>query len=90
MRITIKSKPNYWRFTVYNWLLEIKDILESELGEKVEITVVEGDNDEPEFYLNGFFIGMGVPGEEGYLLEIIKKAYYRVKESNVNVESELN
>lgn len=74
MKITIRGKPNYWRFTVYSWLLEVKDILSQEIGEDVEVEVLDGESDLPELYINEHLIGSGVPGEEGYLIEVIKKA----------------
>lgn len=74
MKITIRGKPNYWRYTVYSWLLEIKDILSQEVGEDVEVEVLDGESELPEFYINEHLIGSGVPGEEGYLIEVIKKA----------------
>jgi len=74
VKITIRGKPNYWRFTVYSWLLEVKDILSQEIGEDVEVEVLDGESDLPELYINEHLIGSGVPGEEGYLIEVIKKA----------------
>ena len=74
MKITIRGKPNYWRFTVYSWLLEIKDILSQEIGEEIEVEVLDGESELPELYINEHLIGSGVPGEEGYLIEVIKKA----------------
>jgi len=74
LKITIRGKPNYWRFTVYSWLLEVKDILSQEIGEDVEVEVLDGESDLPELYINEHLIGSGVPGEEGYLIEVIKKA----------------
>jgi len=74
VKITIRGKPNYWRFTVYSWLLEIKDILSQEIGEEIEVEVLDGESELPELYINEHLIGSGVPGEEGYLIEVIKKA----------------
>jgi hypothetical protein len=74
VKITIRGKPNYWRFTVYSWLLEVKDILSQEIGEDVGVEVLDGESDLPELYINEHLIGSGVPGEEGYLIEVIKKA----------------
>jgi hypothetical protein len=79
MKVTVKGRNNYWRFTVYSWLLEVKDILEREVGELVEIEVIDGSSEDPELYVNGFLVGTGVPGEEGYLIEIVKKAYSMIK-----------
>ena len=74
VRVSVRGRPNYWRFTVYSWLLEVRDILEQELGEPVEVVSEDGDSDDPEVYLNEHLVGVGVPGEEGYLIEVIKKA----------------
>jgi hypothetical protein len=74
VKITIRGRPNYWRFTVYSWLLEVKDILSQEIGEDVEVEVLDGESELPELYINEHLIGSGVPGEEGYLIEVIKKA----------------
>ncbi|MGB9817265.1 MAG: hypothetical protein ACPLQS_06720 [Desulfurococcaceae archaeon] len=79
MKITVKGRNNYWRLTVHTWLLEVKDILEKEVGEEVEIEVIDGLSEDPELYVDGFLVGMGVPGEEGYLIEIVKKAYSMIK-----------
>ncbi|MEM0004039.1 MAG: hypothetical protein QXE10_04510 [Desulfurococcaceae archaeon] len=79
MKITVKGRNNYWRLTVHAWLLEVKDILEKEVGEEVEIEVIDGLSEDPELYVDGFLVGMGVPGEEGYLIEIVKKAYSMIK-----------
>ena len=59
---------------MYSWLLEVKDILSQEIGEDVEIEVLDGESELPELYINEHLIGSGVPGEEGYLIEVIKKA----------------
>lgn len=74
VKITVKGKDNYDRFTVYSWVLEVKGIIEYETGKFVEVEVIDGDSDEPELYVNDYYVGKGIPGEEGYLIEIIKKA----------------
>ena len=74
MRVSVRGRSNYWRFTVYSWLLEVRDILEQELGEPVEVVSEDGDSEDPEVYLDGYLVGVGVPGEEGYLIELVKKA----------------
>jgi hypothetical protein len=79
VKITVKGRNNYWRLTVHAWLLEVKDILEKEVGEEIEIEVIDGLSEDPELYVDGFLVGMGVPGEEGYLIEIVKKAYSMIK-----------
>jgi len=81
VRISVRGRPNYWRFTVYSWLLEVRGILEQELGEPVEVVSEDGGSDDPEIYLNEYLVGVGVPGEEGYLVEVIKKAALELKGS---------
>jgi len=73
VRILVRGRPNYWRFTVYSWLLEVRDVLEQELGEPVEVVSEDGDSEDPEVYLDGYLVGVGVPGEEGYLIELVKR-----------------
>jgi len=77
--IAVRGKDNYWRHTIYLWLLEVKNILEYELHEPVEIIVLEGDSEDPELIVNNVLVGKGVPGEEGYLIEILKKAILRLR-----------
>lgn len=84
--IVIRCRDNYWRFTIYSWLLEIKDLLERELGEKIQVHVTDSDSEEPEIYLNNVLVGRGIPGEEGYLIEYIKKAYYEITKVELGVD----
>ncbi|MEM4717998.1 MAG: hypothetical protein QXE81_04470 [Desulfurococcaceae archaeon] len=77
--IKVRCRDNYWRYTVYSWLLEIRDLLVSELGEEIKVLIQDSDSDEPEIYLNDTLVGRGVPGEEGYLIEYIKKTYYETR-----------
>jgi hypothetical protein len=72
--IAVRGRDNYWRYTLYSWLLEVKDILEYELDEHFEITVLDGESEDPELLVDGELVGRGIPGEEGYLIEILKKA----------------
>lgn len=82
MKVTVKGKPNHWRFTIHSWLLEIKDLLEKELNETLDVEVLNGESEDPELYINGVLIGVGVPGEEGYLIEIVKKAVLTLRGAN--------
>ena len=77
--VVVRGRSNYWRHTLYLWLLEIKDILESEINESLEIVVLDGSSEDPELIVDGEFIGKGVPGEEGYLIEILKKAILSIR-----------
>jgi hypothetical protein len=77
----VRGRNNYWRYTLYSWLLEVKDVLERELNEPLEVAVLDGDSEDPELLVDGEFIGKGIPGEEGYLIEIIKKALLQLRSS---------
>lgn len=79
MRVTIRGRQNYLRFTIHSWALSIREILERELGEAIYIELEDGENEEPELYINGVQIGSGVPSEEGYLIELIKSAALRLR-----------
>lgn len=80
-RLIIRGKKNYWRYTIAMWCYEIKELVEEELGENVEIIVEDSENELPQVYLNDVFVLEGVPKEEGYLLELIKKVIDRLKYS---------
>jgi len=75
----VRGRSNYWRHTLYLWLLEIRDILESEINERLEIVVLDGSSEDPELLVDGELVGKGVPGEEGYLIEILKKAILNIR-----------
>ncbi|MEM1619388.1 MAG: hypothetical protein QXU97_04550 [Fervidicoccaceae archaeon] len=83
IRVSVRGRPSYWRLTVYSWLLEIREILEGELGEEVSIEIEEGESELPELLVDGVPIGEGVPGEEGYLIEIVKKAVESLRVSRL-------
>ncbi len=68
----VGRKDSYWVYTVKQWLYEIKDIIEREIGEEVYVTETAGDNEYPLLRVDGEMVGYGAPGEEGYLIEIIK------------------
>jgi len=71
--IKIKGDGGYWHQTVRDWILYIKDLLEEEYGIEVSLIEDESGDDMPEVYINEKFVFKGVPGEEGYLLELLKK-----------------
>jgi len=81
LKITVKGRNNYWRYTVYNWLLEIRDILTRELCDEIEVHIEDGNTEDPEIYIDDVFIGSGVVGEEGYLIEVVKSAAVRLRRS---------
>ena len=79
--IKIKGRKNYWRYTIKSWCLEIKDLLEYEYNDKVTILEEDGDNELPQVYVNEIFVFEGVPREEGYLLELVKKVLDKIIEN---------
>ena len=77
----VGRKEDYYAWTLYTWCNELREFLAEELGENVEVEFVEGEG--PKLYVEGKLAFEGVPGEEGYLIEIIKLAYDRVKFSQL-------
>ncbi|MCD6084564.1 MAG: hypothetical protein J7J20_03375 [Desulfurococcales archaeon] len=75
----VGRRESYWVYTVRQWLYEIKDIIEREVGEEVVIIESIGDNEYPILKVDGGVVGYGVPGEEGYLIEIIKHSIEDLK-----------
>jgi len=73
VRITVKGKPTYERWTLVQWILEIKDIIESEYGVRLIIEEKDSFEDLPVLCINDEEVLMGLPGEEGYLIEVLKK-----------------
>ncbi len=78
IRVEIRGpEGDYWRCTIRQWCLEVKDLLEQEYG--IELVVVERDEDgEISVFVEGEEAFSGVPGEEGYLLELLKSKIERV------------
>ena len=63
---------DYFLWTLASWVLELYDFLCEELGVTLEIEVKEKDIDTPRLYIDGDLVFEGVPGEEGYLVELLK------------------
>ena len=72
LRLKVRGIANHWRYTVVQWMHEIKDILEREYGIELRMEEEDGTSKLPEVYLENKLILIGVPGEEGYLIELIK------------------
>ena len=71
--VTVEGpKDNYWRFTISWWLREIKEIIEREYGIELIIEEVDGEGEFPTIYVDGEPVMTGMPGEEGYLIEVLK------------------
>jgi len=74
IKLMIHGRPgDYWRDTLYSWVLEVKDILEDEYKVDIEVYVVDEDVTLP--YITddeGFIVFNEVLEEPGYLIEYIK------------------
>lgn len=64
-------RSDYHVLTLLTWLKELRDFLESELNAKLEISHREEEVEHPLLYVNGRLVFEGLPGEEGYLIEIV-------------------
>ncbi len=71
--ITVCGQPSYQRYTLHEWLREIKDLLEEEYGVELVIKTRDTPSEEPQLCIGNEPFLEGIPGEEGYLIEIMKK-----------------
>ena len=71
--VTVRGKNNYLRWTLMQWFMEIKDIVENEYGIRLELKILDSDEDYPVIMYGNRIIFEGLPGEEGYFIEILKK-----------------
>lgn len=78
VRVTVKGKHTYERWTLVQWILEIKDIIESEYGVRLIIEEKDSFEDFPVLCINNEEVLIGLPGEEGYLIEVLKKHLDRI------------
>ena len=79
VRVTVYGRRgDHWAWTLYTWLLEVKDILEQEYGVKIRAELRELDVDLPVVTVNDEVAFIGVPGEEGYMIEELKKVFDEV------------
>jgi len=73
MKIRVVAKrESYWRYTIAEWIKEVKDILEQEYGVKIEVVEEDCEDELPEVWVDDVFSFKGVPREEGYLIELLK------------------
>ena len=75
-RVVLKvrgRKGDYWVYTLSMWLRELKWLIEEEYGLDVKIVEEDCELEAPQVYVNDLLAVVGVPGEEGYLYEAIKK-----------------
>ncbi|MEM1643488.1 MAG: hypothetical protein QW369_02395 [Desulfurococcaceae archaeon] len=73
LKIIIKGSRNYLRWTIEQWFYEVKDIVENEYGVKLLIEVIDGDEEYPLIMYGDKVFFEGLPGEEGYLIEVLKR-----------------
>ena len=75
VRIVVRGRrDDYHVRTLLAWLSELREFLEGELSERIEVEFVEEDSRYPLLYVDGELVFEGLPGEEGYLIEIIRSA----------------
>ncbi len=75
LRVRVQGRSSdYWRYTLSSWLREIKEILEQEYNVSLEIVEEDVDIGVPRILVEDEIVLEGVPGEEGYLIETLKKA----------------
>ncbi len=77
IKITVEYCNEYLGYTLYSWLQEVIDIVEIEHCVEIELgkrkACREGVLD-PVLYIDNIPILEGIPGEPGYLIEVLKKA----------------
>lgn len=76
-KVTLKvrgRRGDYWVYTLSMWLGELKWLIKEEYGVEAEIVQEHCDCELPQVYVNDLLVVVGVPGEEGYLYESLKKA----------------
>ncbi|RLF02108.1 MAG: hypothetical protein DRK00_10475 [Thermoprotei archaeon] len=67
-------RGDYHVATLLKWLEELREFLEEELGRRLEVRFVEEDVEYPLLLVDGKLIFEGLPGEEGYLIELIRSS----------------
>ncbi len=73
VRICVKGKNTYEKWTLKQWVYEVKELIEEEYKVSIEVCDEESSSDLPLLEINGVEVLVGLPGEEGYLIEEIKK-----------------
>ncbi len=73
--VSVRGRRDYNRWTLYQWVLEVKDLLEDEYGVRIVVEEIDSDDELPVLSIDGDDVWIGLPGEEGYLIEIIKRYF---------------
>jgi len=72
VKVTIVGmERSYYVRTLREWFLQIKDILEEDLGKQVELEIKNSNSEIPIILVNGREVFEGLPDNEGTLIEII-------------------
>ncbi len=81
VRLRVLYCDDYYGYTLHSWVLEVRDLLEREICDRVEVgepAKIGGECGEPVYLeANGEIVVEGLPGEEGYLLEALKSMLSR-------------
>jgi len=67
-------RGSYYVATLLKWLEELREFLEYELGCEVKVRFEEEETPYPLLIVNGKLVFEGLPGEEGYLIELIRSS----------------
>lgn len=76
--LELKGRNNYIKWTLKQWFYEIKDLLENEYNTKLCLKDIESLDEDPSIEYRGEVVVVGLPGEEGYLIELLKKLLDRI------------
>jgi hypothetical protein len=71
--IVVRGEPNYLRWTLERWFEEVKGLVEGEYGVAIDVRVIDGVEEYPVIESCGKTYFEGLPGEEGFLIEVIKR-----------------
>ncbi len=71
--IEVYGEKSYERWTLEQWVLYVKELLEEEYCVEIRVAVVDEPGG-PGARIGDLVVVEGVPGEEGYLVELLKKA----------------
>ncbi len=72
VEVIVKGKPSYERWSIYQWILEYRDILENEYNVSINVSIRDGDEEYPVIIVDDQVIHKP-PFEEGYIVEALKK-----------------
>ncbi len=78
--VEVEWCDHYLGYTAYEWLMEVRDIVSEEHCARIVVVkkpVCSGGGD-PVIRVNGSVELVGLPGEEGYLIEALKSVLTRM------------